>query len=248
LTESIRDRYEAAHDDGRPLLGGHRGNPAEHPENTMRSFRSAIAAGCDLIECDVHLSSDGRLVVIHDHTLERTTNGTGLVKDHTAAELRKLDAGEGEKIPLLQEVVELALGKVGLVIELKQLPQLYEGLEEKLLNMLRQLGAVSECAVVSFNHLAIHELRKKEPALQLGILEGARPMHPAKLLREAGADVYSPHWGAIDPQVVKEVHAAGGAVGVWPVDDDMAIAWCKYCKPDSIFTNRPKEVGAAIRN
>ena len=214
----------------------------------MRSFRSAIAAGCDLIECDVHLSSDGRLVVIHDHTLDRTTNGTGLVKDHTAAELRKLDAGQGEKIPLLQEVVELALGKVGLVIEIKQLPQLYPGLEEKLLNMLRQLGAVAECAVVSFNHAAIHELRKLEPKLQLGILEGARPMHPATLLREAGADVYSPHWGATDPQVVKEVHDAGGAVGVRPVDDDMAIAWCKYCKPDSIFTNRPKEVGAALRN
>ena len=214
----------------------------------MRSFRSAIAAGCDLIECDVHLSSDGRLVVIHDHTLERTTNGTGLVKDHSAAELRKLDAGDGEKIPLLQEVVELALGKVGLVIEIKQLPQLYPGLEEKLLNMLRQLGAVAECAVVSFNHAAIHGLRKLEPRLQLGILEGARPMHPANLLREAGADVYSPHWGATDPEVVKEVHDAGGAVGVWPVDDDMAVAWCKYCKPDSIFTNRPKEVGAALRN
>jgi len=214
----------------------------------MRSFRSAIATGCDLIECDVHLSSDGRLVVIHDHKLERTTNGTGLVKDHTAAALRKLDAGDGEKIPLLQEVIELALGKVGLVIEIKQLPVLYEGLEEKLLNMLRQLGAVAECAVVSFNHAAIHDLRKMEPGLQLGILEGARPLHPATLLRETGADVYSPHWGATDPQVVQEVHAAGGAVGVWPVDDDMAVAWCKYCKPDSVFSNRPREVGAALRN
>lgn len=248
MTQSIRDRYEAAHDEGRPLLGGHRGNPAEHPENTMRSFRSAIAVGCDLIECDVHLSSDGRLVVIHDHSLDRTTNGTGLVRDYTAAELRKLDAGEGEKIPLLQEVIELAIGKVGLVIETKQVPPLYPGLEEKLINMLRQLGAVQECAVVSFNHGSIHELRKVEPSLQLGILEGARPMHPARMLREAGADVYSPHWGATDPQVVKEVHAAGGAVGVWPVDDDAAIAWCRYCKPDSIFSNRPKEVGAALRS
>jgi len=247
LTQSIRARYEAAHDEGRPLLGGHRGNPAENPENTMRSFRSAIDVGCDLIECDVHLSADGRLVVIHDHTLERTTNGAGLVRDHSAAELRKLDAGEGEKIPLLQQVVELALGKVGLVIEIKQVPPLYPGLEEKLVNMLRQLGALSECAVVSFNHMAIHELRKIEPSLQLGILEGARPMHPAKLLREAGADVYSPHWGATDPQVVKEVHSAGGAVGVWPVDDDTAVQWCKYCKPDSVFSNRPREVGAALR-
>jgi glycerophosphoryl diester phosphodiesterase len=248
LTESIRDRYEAAHDEGRPLLGGHRGNPAEHPENTMRSFRSAIAVGCDLIECDVHLSSDGRLVVIHDHTLDRTTNGSGLVRDYTAAELRKLDAGDGEKIPLLQEVVELAIGKVGLVIEIKQLPPLYAGLEEKLINMLRQLGAVPECAVISFNHVAIHELRRVEPSLQLGILEGAKPLHPATMLRESGADVYSPHWGAADPQVVREVHSAGGAVAVWPVDDEAAVAWCKYCKPDAIFTNRPREVGAALRS
>ena len=228
-------------------MGGHRGNPAENPENTMRSFRSAIAAGCDLIECDVHLSSDGRLVVIHDHTLDRTTNGSGLVRDFTAAELRKLDAGDGEKIPLLQEVVELAIGKVGLVIEIKQLPPLYPGLEEKLINMLRQLGAVPECAVISFNHRAIHDLRKVEPGLQLGILEGSRPLHPGRMLRESGADVYSPHWGAADPEVVKEVHAAGGAVAVWPVDDEAAIAWCRWTKPDSIFTNRPKEVGAALR-
>jgi len=248
LTQSIRARYEAAHDEGRPLLGGHRGNPAENPENTMRSFRSAIAVGCDLIECDVHLSSDGRLVVIHDHTLDRTTNGSGLVRDFSAAELRKLDAGEGEKIPLLQEVIELALGKVGLVIEIKQVPPLYQGLEDKLMNMLRQLGAVPECAVVSFNHTAIHQLRKMEPSLQLGILEGARPMHPATMLREAGADVYSPHWGATDPQLVQEVHGAGGAVAVWPVDDENAVAWCKYCKPDSVFSNRPKEVGPALRN
>jgi glycerophosphoryl diester phosphodiesterase len=247
LTESIRDRYEAAHDEGRPLLGGHRGNPAQHPENTMRSFRSAIEAGCDLIECDVHLSSDGRLVVIHDHTLERTTNGTGLVGEHSAAELRRLDAGLGERIPLLQEVVELAIGKVGLVIETKQMPIQYPGLEDKLVAMLRQLGAVADCAVISFHHPSIRVLRDMEPTLQLGILEGARPIDPARLLKESRADVYSPHWGATDPQVVKEIHAAGGAVAVWPVDDAPAVAWCKYCKPDAIFTNRPVEIGAALK-
>jgi glycerophosphoryl diester phosphodiesterase len=248
LTLSIRARYEAAHDDGRALLGGHRGNPAQHPENTMRSFRSAITAGCDLIECDVHLSSDGRLMVIHDHSLERTTNGSGLVRDHTAAELRRLDAGEGEHIPLLQEVVELAIGKVGLVIEIKQVPIQYPGLEEKLVAMLRQLGAVSECAVVSFHHPSIRQLREMEPKLQLGILEGARPIDPARIMREAGADVYSPHWGATDPQLVKEIHSAGGAVGVWTVDDDAGVAWCQICRPDSIFTNRPVEIGPAIRS
>jgi glycerophosphoryl diester phosphodiesterase len=213
----------------------------------MRSFRSAIAAGCDLIECDVHLSSDGRLVVIHDHTLERTTNGSGLVGEKSAAELRRLDAGHGERIPLLQEVVELAIGKVGLVIETKQMPIHYPGLEDKLVAMLRQLGAVADCAVVSFHHPSIRVLRAMEPKLQVGILEGARPIDPARMLKESGADVYSPHWGAMDPQVVKEIHNAGGAVAVWPVDDAAAIAWCKYCKPDSIFTNRPVEVGPALK-
>jgi glycerophosphoryl diester phosphodiesterase len=248
MTLSIHARYEAAHDDGRPLLGGHRGNPAQCPENTMKSFRSAIAAGCDLIECDVHLSSDSRLVVIHDHTLERTTNGHGLVRDHSAAELRKLDAGDGEHIPLLQDVIELALGKVGLVIEIKQLPIVYEGLEEKLLNMLRQLGAVEECAIISFHHPSIRKLRDLEPRLQLGILEGSRPLDPARLMREAGADVFSPHWAAMDRETVTQVHSAGGAVGVWTVDDETSVAWCRYCRPDSIFTNKPVEIGAALRS
>jgi glycerophosphoryl diester phosphodiesterase len=247
LTQSIRARYEAAHDDGRPLVGGHRGNPADHPENTLRSFRSAIGAGCDLLECDVHLTSDNRLVVIHDHTLDRTTNGKGLVRDHTAAELRRLDAGHGEHIPLLQEVIELALGKVGLVIEIKQVPIQYPGLEDKLVAMLRQLGAVEECAVVSFYHPSIKLLREMEPRLQLGVLEGARPIDPARIMREAGADVFSPHWGAMDQQLVKEIHNAGGAVGVWTVDDDTAVAWCKLCRPDSIFTNRPVEIGPAFK-
>jgi glycerophosphoryl diester phosphodiesterase len=186
-------------------------------------------------------------MVIHDHTLDRTTNGKGMVRDHSAAELRRLDAGQGEPIPLLQEVVELAIGKVGLVIEIKQIPIQYPGLEDKLVAMLRQLGAVSECAVVSFHHPSIRQLREMEPKLQLGILEGARPIDPARMMREAGADVYSPHWGAIDPQLVKDIHAAGGAVGVWTVDDDAGVAWCKICRPDSVFTNRPVEIGAALR-
>src|ERR1700682_2042957 len=181
----------------------------------MRSFRSAIAIGCDLIECDAHLSSDGRLVVIHDHPLEGTTNGQGLARAHPAGELRRLDAGNAERIPLLEEVVELALGKVGLVIEIKQMPIQYPGLEDKLVAMLRQLGAVADCAVVSFHHPSIRVLRAMEPKLQVGILEGARPIDPARLLKESGAAVYSPHWGAMDPQVVKEIHNAGGAVAVW---------------------------------
>jgi len=126
-------------------------------------------------------------------------------------------------------------------------PAHYRRRRDELVAMLRQLGAVSECAVVSFHHPSIRVLREMEQRLQLGILEGARPIDPARMLKESGADIFSPHWGAMDTQLVKEIHAAGGGVAVWPVDDDTAVAWCKLCKPDGIFTNRPVEIGAALR-
>ena len=101
------------------LLGGHRGNPDEYPENTLASFRSAIELGVDVIECDVHRSEDGGLPVIHDHMLDRTTDGSGLVRDCTMAELKRFDAGswkdpsfKGERIPSLDEVLGVARGRV----------------------------------------------------------------------------------------------------------------------------------------
>src|SRR5438105_10866454 len=178
---ALRDRYRRARETGMPLVGGHRGNPAEYPENTLPSFRSAIELGVDMIECDVHMSSDGELVVIHDHTLERTTNGAGLVFQHTAAELRGLDAGHGELLPLLGEVAELARGSVGLCIEVKQIPFRYPGLEEKLVGLLRDLDMIEQAAVISFHHAAVRALKTLEPRLSVGILEGARPIDPVAM-------------------------------------------------------------------
>lgn len=244
---SVADLYRRARESGTPLIGGHRGNPADHPENTLASFRAAIELGVDMIECDVHLSSDGQLVVIHDHTLDRTTDGTGLVAQHTLAELRRLDAGAGERLPVLSEVCELATGRVGLCIEIKQIPVPYPGLEERLIACLRQQGMLEQAAVISFHHGAVKRLKELEPRIAVGVIEGARPIDPAGIMRGAGATIYSPHYGAMDPQLVEEIHAAGGVVGVWTVDDDEAVAWCRVCRPDSIFTNRPREILPALR-
>ena len=90
---------------------GHRGAPMEEPENTLRSFRRALELGVAAVELDVQLTRDGRLAVIHDETLDRTTNGHGPVQDFTLAELQKLDAGQGEPIPALEEVLELTRGR-----------------------------------------------------------------------------------------------------------------------------------------
>ena len=243
----MADRYRVARETGVPLVGGHRGNPAERPENTLASFRSAIELGVDMIECDVHLSSDGQLVVIHDHTLDRTTNGTGLVAQRTLSELRELDAGGGERLPLLSEVCDLARDRVGLCVEIKQIPIPYPGLEERLVACLGELGMLEQTTVISFHHGAVRRVKELEPRIAVGILEGARPIDPVGLMRAAGADIYSPHYGAMDPGLVEEVHAAGGVVGVWTVDDAAAVAWCQACRPDSVFTNRPREILPALR-
>ncbi len=244
---SVAGLYRRARETGVPLVGGHRGNPAEHPENTLASFRSAIELGVDLVECDVHLSADGELVVIHDHTLDRTTDGTGLVVQRPLAELRRLDAGGGERLPLLAEVCELARGRVGLCVEVKQIPIPYPGLEAKLVACLAALGMLDQTAVISFHHGSMRDIKRLEPRLAVGILEGARPIDPVSLLRSAGADIYAPHYGAMDPDLVATVHEAGGAVGVWTVDDAAAVAWCRACRPDSAFTNRPREIAPALR-
>lgn len=245
---SVAGLYGRARDRRRPLVGGHRGNPAEHPENTLASFRSALELGVDMIECDVHLSADGELVVIHDHTLDRTTNASGLVAQRPLAALRELDAGDGERVPLLAEVCELARARVGLCIEIKQIPVPYPGLEEKLVATLRELDMVEQTAVISFHHGAVRRLKELEPALSVGVIEGARPIDPVALMRSAGAEIYSPHYGAMDPDLVERVHAAGGVVGTWTVDDAAAVAWCRVCGPDSIFTNRPREILSQFRD
>lgn len=244
---SVSALYRRAREAGAPLVGGHRGNPAEHPENTLASFRSAIELGVDMIECDVHMSADGELVVIHDHTLDRTTNGSGLVAQHTLAELRELDAGGGERLPVLAEVSQLARDRVGLCVEIKQIPIPYPDLEVKLIAQLRDLDTLDQTAVVSFHHGAVRRLKELEPRLAVGVLEGARPIDPVAILRSADADIYSPHYGAMDPELVEQVHAAGGVVGVWTVDDAAAVAWCQACRPDSVFTNRPREILPAFR-
>jgi glycerophosphoryl diester phosphodiesterase len=247
--QSIAERYRRAQESGRPLIGGHRGNPAEFPENTLASFRSAIELGVDIIECDVHMSADGELVVIHDHTLERTTNGTGMVRDHTYAQLRELDAGRGEHLPLLHEFLELGHeSDVGLAIELKQIPIPYPGVEAKVVELVREMGVLDLAAAISFQHRSVRELKALEPRFHTGILEGARPISPLRLVEESGADLYAPHYGAMDPELVAEMHAAGKAVSVWTVDDAAGVMWCRICKPDSVFTNRPREIGPLLKS
>ncbi|MFZ0215790.1 MAG: glycerophosphodiester phosphodiesterase family protein [Candidatus Dormiibacterota bacterium] len=244
---TIAERYAGARESGVPLVGGHRGNSAELPENTIAAYESAIALGVDLIECDVHLSADGELIVIHDHALDRTTNGSGLVLQHSFEELRALDAGQGQRLPTLAEVCDVVRDRVGLCIETKQLPLPYLGLERQLVTVLRELGMVDQACVISFSHPSIRLVKELEPGLQVGAIEGARPMRPVEIASAALADIYAPQWAALDPELVDELHEAGKVVAAWTVDDRVGAAWCRHCGPDSVFTNRPREILPQLR-
>jgi glycerophosphoryl diester phosphodiesterase len=200
-----------------------------------------------VIECDVHLTTDQRLAVIHDHTLDRTTDGGGPVAAHTMAELKRYDAGNGERIPELVEVLDLARDKVGVAIEVKSLPVVYPGLEPVLVEALHAAGMTGDAAVISFDHRVVRRVKDLEPGLVCGVLVAGRPLLLAELLRGSGAEVYSPHWSYVDDQTIEEVHAAGAVVGVWTVDDVPTLDHCRALGVDAVYTNRPRELLPAAR-
>jgi len=249
MTVARAETFAAQFRSGRILLGGHRGNAAECPENTLASFQSAIDLGVDVIECDVHLSEDGGLAVIHDHLLDRTTNGSGLVRDQTMAELKRLDAGSwkeprfaGERIPSIGEVLDLARGKVGVAIEIKNLPLPYAGIEDAVVSAIKNADMVADVVVIAFDHRCLKRIGEMEPEILTGVLEASRPVDVLRVMDDAQADVFCPHWASIEPETAAELHAAGKLIGVWTVDDPFALTWSKALPANAIYTNKPRTI------
>lgn len=184
--------------------------------------------------------------MIHDHTLDRTTNGTGPVGARSMAELSGLDAGNGERIPELAEVLQLARGRVGIAIEIKSLPVRYRGLEERLVKVVRDQAMVDDCAVICFDHRVIRRVRDLEVGLVVGALVAGRPLMLPELLAYARAEVYSPHWSLADRDLVSDVHECGAVVGVWTVDDEVALDEVLRAGVDAVYSNRPGVVAGAL--
>ena len=220
---------------------GHRGAPAEEPENTRRSFRRALELGVAGVELDVQLTQDGRLAVIHDETLDRTTNGHGLVKDFTLAELQRLDAGQGEPIPALEEVLELARGRAQLLVEMKQ-PEAMGAL----LQFFRQHRAFGAAMVISFWHPALKALKEAEPRLRTGALMVGCPADPVGLARAARADTLVLNYRYVNPDLVDTAHRRKIEVIVWNIDEPEILQPYLEMEVDAICTNRPREIIAAV--
>jgi glycerophosphoryl diester phosphodiesterase len=245
---------QLARRDGRPLIVGHRGAMGYAPENTFASFERAVALGVDAVECDVHLSADGVPVVIHDHTLDRTTDGQGPVRARTLAELKRLDAGSwrgaefaGQRLPTLDELLEWCAGRVPLSIELKNGPTFYDGLAEQIVELVRRRGMLARANVISFDHQAIRRVKELEPRLAAGVLFAARLVDAPAAARAAGAETIMPAYYFATSDVIEQTHAAGLTISVWTVDDPATAAELARRGVDAIASNYPDRVAAAIR-
>jgi glycerophosphoryl diester phosphodiesterase len=158
----------------RPLIIGHRGASGVAPENTLPAIDSALAQGADYIEIDVQLSKDKAVIVMHDESVDRTTDGKGDIADLTAGEIQALDAGSwfnekyaGTRVPLLEQVISLINGRAKLLIEIKKRGHENDGIEEEVIKIIRAARSESWCEVQSFNDEVLEYLHEKAPEITL---------------------------------------------------------------------------------
>jgi glycerophosphoryl diester phosphodiesterase len=229
---------------------GHRGARGHAPENTMASFQKGADMGVDAVETDVQLSKDGEVVLIHDYTVDRTTDGRGFVKDMTLAELKKLDAGSwydptyaGERIPILADLLVWAKDRVGVALEIKNGPIYYPGIAEKTTRLVRQHGMERQVILISFDHLVLREAKQIAPEIATGILYVGGLADAVAAARAALADSLNPHWAYVTPELVRTAHAAGLAISPWNPDDPATLRMLSDMGVDSAGTDYPELFG-----
>jgi glycerophosphoryl diester phosphodiesterase len=213
---------------------GHRGAAGIEPENTLRGFRRAIALGVDYVECDVHLTRDGELAVIHDETVDRTTSGHGRVGDFTMEELWQLDAGQGERIPTLEEVLATTRGHVKVLVELKG-----AGVEEKTVETVRAAGMTGDVIFTSFHLERIERVRQIDPSLTTGAIFSQPPPDFCERARAAGATTLGVHHKSLTAERVREAQSQGFVLRAWNPDTEPEMEAMVDLGVDGIGSNRP---------
>ncbi|TDL55623.1 glycerophosphodiester phosphodiesterase [Paenibacillus dendritiformis] len=235
------------------FIFAHRGASGYAPENTMAAFRAAIDRGCAGIELDIQQTKDGRLVIIHDENVARTTSGRGYIADLTWEELRVLDAGSWfhtdfteERIPLLDEYLDLVQDQDLITnIEIKNIPFFYDGIEQKLLDAVKKRGLLDRIIVSSFDHQALDKIARLEPGVKLGVLMADRLYRPGQYIQSLPFPVYSvhPHFSFAGADFIAECHGAGCKVYAYTVDRPEWAAMLRQAGIDGIFSNVPDQLG-----
>ncbi len=232
----------------------HRGATGYAPENTIAAFDKAIEMKADYIEMDIQRTKDGELVIIHDTSVDRTTDGTGYIKDLTSTQLRDLDAGSwkgeefaGEKIPTFDEILDKYHGKIGILLELKA-PELYPGIEESIAQELKDRNLDKpqneKMIIQSFNFESMKKMNTLLPNVPIGVLTGSKAHTTPQALEEFSsyADYFNPSYGLITEDLVNQVHSQGMKISSWTVRSQESADFLLEMKVDGIITDYPDYV------
>lgn len=237
-----------------PVIVAHRGSSGTAPENTLASFRQAVADGADMMELDVRFSKDGELVVLHDRTVQRTTNGRGKVYDLTLEELKALDAGSwfgrrfaGERIPTLAEVVKVLPPSMPINIEVKTdgQPDTTPTMEVRLVRFLRDMNVADRVIVSSFDHAFLRRFHTLAPNVAIGVLYLAlRDIRrkPSVLARNVGASVFTCSIAQLRTRMVDDARRGGIILGCYGVNTRKQWEKARKYGVDVIITDYPKEL------
>ena len=244
-----------------PLNIAHRGGCGEAPENTLAAFELALRQGAEGIELDVHLSSDGTPVVIHDPRLGRTTSGHGWVSEHRANDLRRLDAGSwfnrrfpekaqhryvGAKIPLLSEVLAwVRQHKIIAFVEIKGGRRTYPGIETKVLAEIERAGIRWLVTVVSFDFATLRRVRELDSHLSLGLDVSRSPLAMRRIRSLAGRAIL-PHWAIASRGFMRRAHEHSLRVFTWTVDQPARMERMIAEGVDGIITNYPTRLAEVL--
>ena len=237
------------------FIFAHRGSKGTHPENTLEAFKEAVRLGVDGIELDVHLTKDGELAIIHDETVDRTTNGTGYVRDMTMAELKKLDSGSWfseefnqSAIPTLAEVLSLLKDtNIKLNVEIKSDIIPYEGIEEKVLQTLESYSYKDKAIISSFNHYSVKKVHKLDPNIETAILFMEVLHAPWEYARSIGASALHVYLPVAFTEMSREAKRNNYPVRVFTVNDKVHIKQLIELQVETIMTDFP-EIAIQIRN
>jgi glycerophosphoryl diester phosphodiesterase len=233
----------------------HRGASAMYPENTMEAFMEAQRVGADGIELDVQLSKDGIVVVIHDETVNRTTNGKGWVKDYTYKQLQKFDASYkfskkiGKcRIPSLEEVFRWASkNNLLLNVELKNGLVEYEGLEEKVLELTDNFDLANRVIISSFNHYSMVKVHQLAPDIETALIYMEGIYKPWEYAATLGARAIHPYHPVVKEETVKTSHDLGISVRPFTINKAVLMKKMAALKCDGIITDDPKKAINLLR-
>jgi glycerophosphoryl diester phosphodiesterase len=225
----------------------HRGASGQRPENTLPAYALAVEQGADMIEIDLHRTRDGAVVITHDENLEHL-GGRGSIEDASLAAVRDLDAGEGEQIPTLDEVLDRFGTQIPFNLELKRgVRAPYAGLEAIAIEAVERRGLLDRTLFSAFSDPVLAELRRLEPRARVALLVSPRTQERAlERARAIGAEALNPWFALATPALIDAAHGEGLAVYPYTVDDEALMRQLIDAGVDGLFTNHPDRMRRLI--